>query len=482
MRPLPVNATALGPRATPTAVAGKAWLLLFTALLLGYALVIVSSPNAPLLQDYPDWVFQAVLFGKWLTGNPVPHYTLRHYPVPNSLTTVGVGLLTLLLHWKLAARVWLLLILGALGLALVRLMRSLRAESYAVVPVIATSLIVGLDFWNGSVNFQLGLAFLLLFIDALLTPIKRPTVLGVLLLLCFFTHMLPCGAALLMLLAFVLQTSEWKLLLAALPTLLCLAWYAVARDAAESRGSFAHLLPAVLAVAALLAAYGYGKRNRSARPATALLITPATLSRLPASVFLLLTKAFALLSAFGLLNIVPSRGGTNIPLFAPPVFVSFCVVAVVAGFVYLSLQLPSWLSLSRPVRGSEDQHSFLLVTSLALMLLFVLSPVDALGVTGIDSRFLHLSLAVGLCVLGTQQSRRLLCLAVISVLMGGVNLYQFARLQTAPASVSITDRPVPPIGAAVVAPAIRSDYYSDLEQGHLDRWIFSTALFRWLPH
>ena len=75
-----------------------------------YALVILLVHHAPLLQDYPDWVYQGVLFQHTLAGHTDPGYVLHHYPVPNSLTTVMLGLLNLLFGWQLTAKIWIIIL------------------------------------------------------------------------------------------------------------------------------------------------------------------------------------------------------------------------------------------------------------------------------------------------------------------------------------------------------------------------------------
>ena len=69
---------------------------------------VVRTRNQP-LGDYAEWTYHGILFRNVLQGSPNAAYALKHYPVPNSLTTLGLGLLMLLLPWQLAAKIWLLI-------------------------------------------------------------------------------------------------------------------------------------------------------------------------------------------------------------------------------------------------------------------------------------------------------------------------------------------------------------------------------------
>ena len=451
------------------------WFWIFAALLTGNALLIVTSPNPPMLQDYPDWVYQGVLFAKLLTRHPVSDYMLKPYPVPNSLTTVGVGVLTLLVGWQVAAKLWLVLVLAALGAACVRLIGRLGGENGAVLPVFACSVIAGLDFWDGSINFQLSLAFLLVLLGHLLRPNAGGTRTGVLLLLCFFTHMLPCGAGLLALTALALRERNWKRLLPALPVLVLAGWYGLARDATESRQSPVHLLPAVLAVAGTV-------WWTARRPATGPRVVgegAALALALPFRLryFLLYcgTKVLILFGWIGPVHVLASGSGTDRVLWPATVFTGLAMLGACSAGVGLWTLGTAWSGLVQ----RRDPRCFIAATAIAFVVAFLLSPSDALGVTAIDSRFLHLGIAVGLGLLSLTSSRLVRALATLAVVVAVVNLGQFAAVQFRPTTISEPAEQHVLLGASPVSPAVRVGYYRSLESGTYDRWIFPTALFRW---
>lgn len=467
----PANAVAARRMAALKGPGKRIWFWLFVALLLGHVVVLLASPHPPSLQDYPDWVYQGVLFAKLLAGHPVPGYVPKHYPVPNSLTTVGIGLLSLVMSWQMAAKVWLVLVFVSVGVACLRLLHALDGDHQAVLPVFACSVVAGLDLWNGSVNFQMSLALLLWLLACLVRQGTRPWMTGLLLMLCFFAHMLPCGTGLLALLALAIQERQWRRLLPAIPTVLLVAWYASARDPGAGQQSPVHLLPALLAVVAVL---WWSTRaptgSRADEGARAVLRLPLLLL---AGVVVAFTKVMLLLGWVGPLDVLTAGAGNDKVLLPLAVFLVLCVLGVCAAALGGWTLGTTWLDLAR----TADPRRFLAVTAIALAALFLLSPADALGVTPIDSRFLHLALACGLGLLSLRVSRRVVALAVLATLIGVVNLVQFAAVQFRPMTVSVSLGQMPAPGSSPVAPSVRLHYYQALEAGRYDRWIFPTALF-----
>ena len=446
------------------------WRWLFLFLMAAHALVVLAAPHPPILQDYPDWVYQGVLFARRLAHHPVPGYVLHHYPVPNTLTTVGIALLTLAVGWQLAAKLWILLVLASGGWAALLLVQRMDQRNAAVLPVLASTVFLGLDLWNGSINFQLSLALLLFLLVHLLKPHPSLSVTGILLLLCFFTHMLPCAAGLLALAALAIQQRKWLPLLSAVPTLICLAWYTLARDRqAVPSPSPLHLLPALLAVIAVLLSLWRVTGSSPALSSRAFFGAEA-FAMAPT---LLVIKCGVLLGSFGPGNVLPSFPRQDRILWHPGLFLTFAAAGILAAILTIALFLRMWAHLRKP----QTHTTFLGYTSLALALLFLLLPADALGVTGIDVRFLHLALALGLPLLPPSNPRWLLTLGVLSSLLGAGSLYQFIAVQFDNASISLPRDAPFPLGTLPVAPAIRLDYYTDLQHGKYNDWIFPTALF-----
>ena len=448
----------------------KLWSLLFLGLMLGYALVIAASPSAPLLQDYPDWVYQGVLVAK-VMRHPVPGYALQHYPVPNTLTSLAVGLLSALFGWKIAAKLWVMIVLGLLTAAGFSFRSRIATGDDAFLPILASTVLVGFHLWNGNVNFLVGIAFLLLLAAYLVGPAPSAPGVALLLVLIFFAHMLPCAAGMLLVVAFALQTRQLRLTLTCLPTLLLLFWYVLARDPPQETHSFLHVLPAVFAVCGVVF-YLQLKADFSSKPFAALLLLNP--HRLDFAGFFILSKLLEYVSCFGLINVLAVNNSSPHVLFSPFVFNSLIAGSSLSALLAAVVLFRSWLGWIR----SSDLRRFLAVTVITLVVGYLTLPLDALGIDGIDGRFLHLALALGLGLLVTRSRKLVAGLALFSFLLGCVNLYQFAAVQfnagTSSVASSVPLRP----GANAVKPAMRQHYYQSLETGQLHEWIFPTAMLR----
>lgn len=142
-------------------------LFLGLVLLATAAAILLGVRAAPALGDYAEWTYHGVLLRNVLQGLPDVGYTLKHYPVPNSLTTLGLGLLMLVLPWQLAAKVWLLveLCLG-LGAAYALGSSTGNRQNWSLL-VLLPAMLLGIPFWAGFSNFLLG-TYLAMLICALL--------------------------------------------------------------------------------------------------------------------------------------------------------------------------------------------------------------------------------------------------------------------------------------------------------------------------
>ena len=238
-----------------------------------------------------------------------------------------------------------------------------------------------------------------------------------------------------------------------------------------------HLLPAALAVAGILFwAFGYAGTRKDARPGrawTSLVWWPL----LSPPLMLLELKLLMLVGWMGPLNVLSSSPGPDRVLWPEAAFWCLSVLSTGAAVLGEVCLLERWTRLVR----SDDPRRFLAVTALALVTMALLFPTDALGVTGIDLRWFHLSLAVGIGLLGLVPRRRLVLLGGLAALMCSVNLVQFAAVQFAPRTISIRRDASVNMGVNPVAPVIRQRYYDALRDGRFSEWIFPTAMFRQTP-
>ncbi|WP_431272085.1 hypothetical protein [Dankookia sp. P2] len=164
----------------------------WTALCLGLgalaAAVLVLAPYPP-LQDFPEWAYQGQLLARLLRGLPVDGVVLATTPVPNSSVQLLLGLLSLAMPAALAARLFLLGLVGAsvaVALALGRRYQPGAPGAFAALLLVAVFL--NAAFWNGYANFQLGMVLLGAWF--LLPEARRARVLPIMGfgLAIFFTH------------------------------------------------------------------------------------------------------------------------------------------------------------------------------------------------------------------------------------------------------------------------------------------------------
>ena len=193
-----------------------------------YALVILLASAPPPFVDYPDWVYQGVLFHALITGHPVAGYAIKHYPVPNSLTTVGIGFLNTLLPWQWAAKVWVCLYLTLAGVATWLLARVRSRWDWQLAVAAPGIVFVNLNFWYGHISFEIGVCLVVILLVMLLRNASTLCVMGVLVAL-FFTHMEACAGDLLLVGIWYIDLRQWKRLWSIIPTIALTLWYAVAR-------------------------------------------------------------------------------------------------------------------------------------------------------------------------------------------------------------------------------------------------------------
>ena len=201
-------------------------------LLLAYAAILFAHAGGPSLTDYANWTYQGVLLRDHLLGRPDAAHLLKHYPVPNSAATLGIGLLALAMPWMTAAKVWLCVQLGVVFFTLRHLLRTVGGSAAAWV-IVPQSVFLNVNLWYGFVNFELGICWVLLMASLLLRRVRGGAgvdwPLGALLLVAFFTHMIPFALCGLLLLLYAAQTKHWRALWQLVPSTLASAWYVLGR-------------------------------------------------------------------------------------------------------------------------------------------------------------------------------------------------------------------------------------------------------------
>ena len=219
-----------GIRAALRAELAPPWWTAPALLTLAIAAAVVFAPYPP-LQDFPEWAYQGELLARLARGLPAAEASLVAHPVPNSLAQALLGLLSLVLPATLAARVFLLGLLGAgLAVALALARQRQPASAGAFAGVLIVSIFCNTPFWNGYVNYQLAL---LLFAAWFVVPAARRAealpILGFSLPI-FLAHAAVFAAFCILIgVRGLLRRRLWPALLGLAPALLFATWYVLAK-------------------------------------------------------------------------------------------------------------------------------------------------------------------------------------------------------------------------------------------------------------
>ena len=418
------------------------WPRIYASLLFAsYLLLTWLHRQPPLLGDLSDWAYEGALLARHVRGIPDASHLLKHYPVPNSTVTVLLGLLMLVCSWSVAVKLFVSMQLALSLWATYRLAR-VTASPHLIYAVVPSLVFLGVNFWFGFAAFQLGLALLLVFVARLLEPPSTASPewsLNLLLLLLFFTHMVPfCFACLLL---FLLALTERRL---------------------------RPLLPMVLPAATLL--LYVGGRFRSGNPDAAAVLPGAL--RYGSSAFAMY-KGNSLLKSFGFVN--PIDAGQHslvVALFGKPLYLLlFCAnLAVCAVLLFLLIR--------GAVAGiGRGRFRVLWAACVLVMPVYLLLPQALLGISDPGSRVLQTALCLGLFLCpASSLAWRVAAGGSIALASAGILLY--AQLAGYPPRTSA--QPLPPAQVELLAKAPYAygfSRYVDLMQGQMDDPVFPTALF-----
>jgi hypothetical protein len=144
----------------------------------------------PVLQDYPEWVYQGYLLSGLFRGLPqfTDNFAIHVYPIPNSFCQLLLGIAVTIVRDPIIAAKLVLLFYCSLCFALAaNLLYQLGRPSLSFA-FLATFAFNG-TFWNGFLNFQFGLLFLGFYVHAILKEGQRSDVFHISFsLLIFFSH------------------------------------------------------------------------------------------------------------------------------------------------------------------------------------------------------------------------------------------------------------------------------------------------------
>ena len=410
-------------------------------LFLVYAALLLAHRTMPSLTDYANWTYQGVLLRDHLLGHADPLHVLKSYPVPNSAATLGIGLLALALPWKLAAKAWLLVQLAICFVALRQVFCAVSAR-WSAWMILPPALFLNVNFWYGFMNFELGLAWVLLLAALLLRRARgekaRDWPVGALLLIAFFTHMIPFAMGGLMVLLFVWQTRRVRMLWQVLPSAAVAAWYVLGRF--------------------LLAGNADGQAGMQ-----------ATMRNYSAAFWAFKVNSY--LKSFGLVN----------PLARNPLLLGRVGFGLLFGVNLLLAGLMAWLMLRAAQKALRERKAerFLWVAVLMVSPVFLLAPGEALGVSDPGARLLQVALALALALACREPGRVLLVAGLCGAVLSIVGLGLFAREGFAPAAKMGTRAGVPKALADFAhVPNDDQDYfYGAIDVGDETLKIFPTGMF-----
>ena len=409
-------------------------------LFLLYAGLLFLYSTPPGLADFGDWTYEAVLLKNHWLGVPDSLHILKHYPVPNSMVTIGVALLALVFHWQIAEKLWISLQLLISFFALRTMMRTITV-SRVLWFIVPTAVFLNLDFWYGFLSFQLGVCWLIFLVALMLREEPRKWLFGVVLLLGFFSHMIPFAFSSLLLLLYVAQSRRFRLLWQFIPTAILSLWYLAGRFLIEGNADgHAGMLSPV--------------RNYS----------PA----------FWLYKVNSYLKSFGYVNPYAANGSIASHLLGPRVIDALFLIN---GILCAAI---GWCMIRAAVAAYRDKSPvrFAWTAILIVLPIYLLAPGSALGVSDPGARVLEVALAVGVFLCGAV-SVPMRVAAVCSCLVAVVSVCLFAKVVIGP-DVHFSGSPSLPgtvLKFGHVPSHSKDTYYDALERGDMRLRVFPTGLF-----
>jgi hypothetical protein len=270
----------------------------------------------------------------------------------------------------------------------------------------------------------------------------RDWVIGLVLVLAFFTHMIPFAFCGLLVVLYALQTRRWAMLWQVVPSALLTVWYVVGRY--------------------LFAGNADGQAGMD--------ITVRTYS----AVFWAY-KVNSYLKSFGFVNPIDDHGSMALTLFGSALFAGIFAVSV------LVCCLVGW-GVAQAARGAYRERSverFLWAGVLLLLPVYVLAPGTALGVSDPGFRVLQTVLALAMVLCCRAGSRVMKAAAYGSGILTMVAVMIFARAGFGGALHGSMDRQLPELMVEFAhVPVHDQDYYlRALKQGDLGLTVFPTGIF-----
>jgi hypothetical protein len=426
----------------------------YAGITLGFALVALLSANPPFLRDYGNWVYQGDVLAKALSGHPVALYQFKHYPVPNSLVTIGLGVLTRAFGWLWAAKIWLAFSILVNSAAAFFAARAFQIREAALWFALPGAFLFGQSFWFATLSFNLGFSVLFLLAALLYRREQSISALAALLLLCFFIHLIIYAAAFVMILLYCAESRVRRPLAIALITTPLAAWYMLGRMLTHSdesqlgHSSPLHIaVPVLVGLAALAAAFFLPAKPLARRiapwlislssllalAALATLLLPArAAARASSAIATVQLKALAPFSLFGFINLMQTPADPPFSyswrILHPPLFLALLALCILAGAAVMIAGARALLAAASAPRPNATGFLWSFVALFAFA--YLVCPPNALGVIGIDMRLAQLALGIALFLLAQRPSRTLRWISPVFVVLVLASLFQFQVSQS----------------------------------------------------
>jgi len=203
--------------------------------LVALTMLAVIAGHAPYLHDFAEWLYQGqIVRQSLLDPGSVSGFTLANYPVPNSLVTMLLAAMSLVLEPIWAGKVFLILTLLA-WYGVIRLFchRFVEPRWRGMVSLFLFAIYaLAPFFWYGFVSYQTALLLVTWFF-AIYRPETRPWIIAIFGVAIFFAHAIVFLVFGLFLGVNLLARWNWKVVMALLPATACALWFLAGRHYAQ---------------------------------------------------------------------------------------------------------------------------------------------------------------------------------------------------------------------------------------------------------
>jgi hypothetical protein len=420
--------------------------MLFALLLFAYSAgVVLWHEELPLLGDLSNWIYGGTIFARKLHGIADLKHTFKLYPVPNSFLIVILALITAVSSPLIAVKSVLVSYFALSFVAIRVLARAVGTSSR--IWWIAPGFFLSVNLYWGFLGFQFGVLWLMLFLAVMVQDLQmepsqaRLWSMHGLLILLFFTHMVPFTFACLLVLFYALQTQR--------PNLFKL-----------------YVIPGLL-----LAGYVVGRLLGGNIDSTSMLPEPPV-SALHTAVF----KVNTFCKSFGFVNPVKSDGASQaLATLGKPLFLLLFCAAITAAISLAVVYVRAIL-----LRDSIQRFSFVWLAAAMSLPVYLFLPHSMLGISDPGSRILQTVLwpALFFCMgraKGAVAWQRVASICCAMMAVGGALI-----LPTAPWSfVGDHRRTLPDAieGFATAPHGYGAIYLDQLRQGKWGVGVFPTSIF-----